>query len=264
MCWQTMSIGKIICFLSLVMLACSPAYAQQILDECTLSMGWEPWHPYQYEDEQGKLTGFDIDFIEAIASSIGCTVTYREINWARGLVDLKNGDLDLITNANFTEERSVWAHYSDAYRDGSIAIFMRKNESQQYPIESLADLKNTDFRLGIGRGVIYCDEVTELSADPEFKKNLVLIPTSELQQYNMLQVSRIDGFLRSITALKSLHELIGDDINLEAHPFRVGGGEQHVILSKRSVTPAQFDQFNEGLRIIQQNGVLDSLLSKYF
>lgn len=260
---QTLRLGALICFLY-GMVCLSSAHAEQSTNECTLTMGWEPWHPYQYIDTQGVLTGFDIEFIEAIASSIGCSLVYREVNWARGLVDLKNGDLDLITNANYTQERSDWAHFSEPYRDSSIVIFMRKGESELYPFESLEDIIATDFRLGIGRGVTYSSELTEMSKLPKFKRHLVDIPTAEMQQYQMLQASRIDGFLRSITAMESLKEIVGSEINLEIHPFTIGGARLHVILSKKSVTTDLYARFNEGLRSIKNNGTLDSLLAKYF
>lgn len=263
MCRQTLPLSACTCFLY-VMICCSSAYAEQVADECTLIMGWEPWHPYQFIDTQGVLTGFDIEFVEAIASSIDCIVDYHEVNWARGLVDLKNGRLDLITNANFTEERSTWAHYSDPYRDSSIVIFMRKGESKLYPLESLLDMVGTNFRLGIGRGVIYSKELTELSEQTEFNRHLVYIPTSEMQQYQMLQTSRIDGFLRSVTAMESLQKMVGSEINLEIHPLIIGDAKLHIILSKKSVSTELYIRFNQGFHSIMNNGVLDSLIAKYF
>ena len=146
-------------------------------------MGWEPWYPYQYVDENNKLTGFDVDFIGAISEQMDCKVEYQEVNWARGLVDIEHGNLDLIANANFTEERSVWAHYSDPYRDSSIVMYIRKGEAELYPFKSLIDIAGTEFVLGVGRGVVYSDEFTELLANPQFSDRLQIIPTSDIQQY---------------------------------------------------------------------------------
>ena len=263
MCRQTLRLGAIFCALNMV-ISLSQAQAEETAYECTLTMGWEPWHPYQYIDTQGLLTGFDVEFIEAIASSIDCSVIYREVNWARGLVDLKNGDLDLMTNANYTQERSEWAHYTEPYRDSSIVIFMRKGEPRLYPLDSLSDIADTDFRLGIGRGVTYSDELTKLSKNTQFKRRLVDIPTAELQQYEMLQALRIDGFLRSITAMESLRKLVGSEINLEVHPLTIGGEKLHVMLSKKSVSTELYDRFSEGMHTILDRGILDSLLAKYF
>jgi len=231
---------------------------------CVMKMGWDLWPPYQYIDESGKLTGFDIDFISAIGKLMDCEVVYQEVNWARGLVDLENGNLDLIPNANFTEERSVWAHYSEPYRDSSIVMYIRKGELELYPYQSLKDIAGTEFRLGVGRGVVYSDEFSMLQKNPEFRERLQYIPTSEMQQYEMLQAGRIYGILRSITALKSLHDSFGQGFNLEIHPMPVVSARQHVIFSKKSVSAEKVERFNESLRTIQKNGLLDRLAANYF
>ena len=179
-------------------------------------------------------------------------------------MDIEHGNLDLIANANFTEERSVWAHYSDPYRDSSIVMYIRKGESELYPFKSLIDIAGTEFVLGVGRGVVYSDEFTELLANPQFSDRLQIIPTSDIQQYEMLQAGRIDGFLRSITALKNLEDELGRAINLEVHPIPVVSARQHVIFSKKSVTAELVQRFNAGLRTIQNNGLFERLVDSYF
>lgn len=233
-------------------------------DKCVLRMGWESWHPYQYLDESGELTGFDIDFISAIGKLIDCDVAFQEVNWARGMVDIENGNLDLIPNANFTEERSQWAHYSEPYRDNSTVMYIRKGELELYPFKSLSDIIGTEFRLGVGRGVVYGEKFLALTQDPDFQKHVQYIPTAEMQQYEMLQAGRIDGYLRSITAMKSLKDLLGSDINLQVHPVPVVSDRLHVVFSKKSVSAELVERFDEGLRTIQNNGLLERLVADYF
>ncbi|MBX2868822.1 MAG: transporter substrate-binding domain-containing protein [Acidiferrobacterales bacterium] len=233
-------------------------------DDCNLVVGWEPWHPYQYIDDSGELTGFDIEVLAAIAELTQCTFDFKQINWARGIVEVESGILDVLMAANITPERSQWAYFSDHYLSSTVVLFVRPGESSQYPFKSMRDIANFDFRLGVGRGVIYNDEFAELIKVPEFEKRLVYIPTAEMQQYQMLQTQRVDGYLRSITTLGSLPEVLGSDLKLEIHPLPVQSSRLHIMFSKNSVNEETVMRINNGLRSLREDGTLDSFLKKYF
>ena len=41
---------------------------------CKLSVGWDPWEPYQYADTDGEIRGLDIEILELLAADAGCDV----------------------------------------------------------------------------------------------------------------------------------------------------------------------------------------------
>ena len=45
--------------------------------DCELSLGWEPWEPYQYKDGE-TLTGLDVELVSAIFERANCKITYVE------------------------------------------------------------------------------------------------------------------------------------------------------------------------------------------
>ena len=75
--------------------------------ECELVMGWEPWEPYQYLDNNNQLVGFDIDLITTITSGMGCTLKFKELVWARGLVVIESCIIDMLAHADYTDERNT-------------------------------------------------------------------------------------------------------------------------------------------------------------
>lgn len=230
---------------------------------CELTMGWEPWEPYQYIDENNQLVGFDIDLINAIASAMGCTVRFKELVWARGLVETEAGVIDMLAHADYTDERNTWAHYSEPYRDSSQVLYVRKGESDKYPITSLKDAAKSGFRIGVGRGVYSGEDLESCLTTPELKKQIYYIPTVEIQQYNILQAGHIDGYIRSITAIDSLRNTLGEDLNLEIHPLPILTSKQHVIFSRKSVDRALVEEFNQSLNLIIERGVYDEIENRY-
>ena len=63
-----------------------------MLASCALSVGWEPWQPYQLKVGD-KVTGLDNDLFSAIAAQAGCVVTFKERPWKRILEEVKLGEL---------------------------------------------------------------------------------------------------------------------------------------------------------------------------
>ena len=231
--------------------------------ECELVMGWEPWEPYQYLDNNNQLVGFDIDLITTITSGMGCTLKFKELVWARGLVEIESGIIDMLAHADYTDERNTWVHYSKPYRDSSQVLYVKKGDAKKFPVSSLKEALSSGFRLGVGRGVYAGEELEQCLANSKYKKHVFYIPTVEIQQYNILQAGHIDGYIRSITAIDSLRETIGDELNLEIHPLPIHTSKQHVIFSRKSVDRKLVEQFNSSLDNVVKTGLYNTIEDRY-
>lgn len=73
----------------------------------TLKVGVEGvYKPYNFHDESGKLVGFEIDIVEAVAEKLGKKTTYVEAKWDGLLAGLDSGQYDIvINNVAKTDER---------------------------------------------------------------------------------------------------------------------------------------------------------------
>lgn len=239
------------------------AAANTNTDDCSMTMGWEQWKPFQYRDDESILTGFDIELVRAVFTDLGCRLDFKEINWARGIVETRSGEMDVLPHADYTDERADWAYFSDAYREVSQVLFVKPGGSQMYPFKEPSDIMGSDFRMGVGRGVYIGEEFAELMADAEFMKHIVHIPTDEMQQYKMLHAGRVDGYVRTATAMKSLQELLGEELRLEIHPLPILTSRQHFLFGKKSVSKHFVDRFNASLEKIIETGIYADLESRF-
>ena len=64
------------------------------------------YQPYTYHDEDGNLTGFDVDVAKAIAEKLGVEVDFTEADWDSLLAGIDSGRIDTVINAvSVTDER---------------------------------------------------------------------------------------------------------------------------------------------------------------
>ena len=77
------------------------------------------WKPYNFVDEKGEITGFDVDVVNAIAERIGgLTIKFEPTPWDGMLVALSAGRFDAVANEikknPAREKQYLYASYGDA------------------------------------------------------------------------------------------------------------------------------------------------------
>ena len=143
----------------LASLAAAPAHAADLLDEVrqrgALRVALEgTYPPFNFRDEQGKLSGFDVEIAEAIAGKLNVKPEFTTTEWSGILAGLQAGKYDVIVNqvAATAQRRQVF-DFSEPYVVSSPQLIVRANETR--PIRSAADLKG--LTIGVGQGSNYAD-----------------------------------------------------------------------------------------------------------
>lgn len=228
----------------------------------TYIFAWEDWEPYQYKDANGRLTGVEIELLNAILTRMGISYKWQETPWKRALKDIKEGFLDAALSAAITPERKKWANFSDPYMTGGASLFVLKGTSRDFPLDTLRDIIDTDFRLGVTRGYYYGDSYDRLIKNPDFKRHVEAVKLNDAN-YRKLIKGRIHGFLAdpisAVAGLKSLGLL--DQV--EQHPMEVFSSDSHIIFNKKSVPPEFIDQFNLTLNEMKADGSYDIIINRW-
>ncbi|MEO8548753.1 MAG: ABC transporter substrate-binding protein/permease [Kofleriaceae bacterium] len=72
--------------------------------------------PYVYQDASGKLIGFEVDLMDAIARRLGVKARMVQYNWSNLVQSLERGDFDIVMNGlEATQERKDRILLSDPY-----------------------------------------------------------------------------------------------------------------------------------------------------
>jgi len=214
-----------------------------IAGECVRTVRWNNDRPYSYRNDDGVIRGIYADLMREVLQRMGCQTRFVELPWARALVELESGQLDVLPGAFKTPERERFAHFSRPINRSPNVIFLSKAAAARYRINRLSDLIGTDFRLGAMIKVSYGVEFETLIKNPEFVARIETV-THRRGGWQMIDANRIDGMIADeITGLIEL-----DEMKLSATVVNsrvvVSGDPAMVALSKHTTTPEFVRRFN--------------------
>lgn len=120
-------------------------WADNLLDRInnhgTITVGTEgTYKPFTYHNADGKLTGYDVEVVRAIAKKLGVKVDFKETEWSSMLAGLKAGRFDMVANqvSLTTPERRATFDKSEPYNYSGAMLIANKDNKD---INQLADVK---------------------------------------------------------------------------------------------------------------------------
>src|SRR3954468_14735254 len=63
-----------------------------------------PYTPNEFKDESGKIVGFDVDLMNAVAATLGLTAEYREADFAKIIPSIQGGTFN-VGMSSFTDTK---------------------------------------------------------------------------------------------------------------------------------------------------------------
>ncbi len=111
--------------------------------EDELIIGYTIYEPMNYMGDDGKLTGFDTEFAEAVCEKLGVKPNFVEINWDTKFTTLDAGTIDCIWNGmTISDEVKKNCAVSKAYVKNAQVVVMAKDKLDSYKdAASMKDLK---------------------------------------------------------------------------------------------------------------------------
>ncbi|MGG0288558.1 amino acid ABC transporter substrate-binding protein [Peribacillus butanolivorans] len=211
-------------------------------------------YPNGYQ-ENGKLTGFDVELTELIAEDLGYKVEWVTSDFSGIMGQLGSGKLDTVANAvAITPERQEQFHFTEPYSYyGAQIVTNTKNTD----IKTLDDLKGKTVS-----GVLGSNNIANLE---KYDKNGdIKIRTYETRDGAMQDAinNRVDGYINSRPILVAEIKkndlpltLVGDPVAYEnvGYPFtKTEKGEKFK------------EEFTTEIQKLKEDGTLAKLSNKYF
>ncbi|BBY89500.1 ABC transporter substrate-binding protein [Mycolicibacterium murale] len=79
-----------------------------------------PYAPNEFKDESGKIVGFDVDLMNAIASTLGLTAEYRESDFAKIIPSIQGGTFNVgMSSFTDTKEREQTVDFVTYFSAGT-------------------------------------------------------------------------------------------------------------------------------------------------
>ncbi len=105
---------------------------QTILKRGAIIIGTDiPYEPFEFLDDDGNYTGFDVDLAKLMADQLGVKLTYKKAGSFDTIrAELNNGDFDLVLSGmTRTLQRAREVNFTDGYYNaGQIAMVSKKRD----------------------------------------------------------------------------------------------------------------------------------------
>jgi polar amino acid transport system substrate-binding protein len=204
-----------------------------------------------------------LDIVRHLAEAMGCEPQFREMPWARILLEIENGTVDVTTSTSWTAGRSEWAHFSVPYRRGEMAVYVRKGMGTSLPLAMLADVKTGNLRLGVIVGYHYGEEFARLVQDPAFADHVEGAVDYE-NNITKLVHGRVDAYLvEDVGVMIAEARSLGVQDQVERHPLRLPSEELHFMFSKKTISAEQVSAVDGEIQRMKTDGRLQTILSRY-
>lgn len=234
-----------------VLLSSFSSYAEK------LSIGWELWYPYQYHNKKQELDGIDIAVTNAILEQLSHQVSFIELPWARHVNYIKTGEIQIAMGASFTPERETFSYYSIPYRSEQVNLYTLKNKPLN--INTLDDVIDSEYIIGVESGYFYGDLYDELIKRPEFEKHISEVLDVE-QNVKRLLKGKIDALLVDPYTMKSFIKKYRMSDEITNDPIVIYKADIHFMLSKKTTSLNLLKEFNNAIEELKRTGRLDQIL----
>jgi cystine transport system substrate-binding protein len=219
----------------------------------TLNVGLEgTYPPFSFVGEDGKLTGFEVEFSEALAKELGVKVKLSATPWAGILAALESKRLDVVVNqVTISDERKKKYDFSEPYTVSGIQALVQKKDENKFPTPK--DLDNK--KVGVGLGTNYEQWLKE-----NVPGAIVKTYDDDPTKYQDLKVGRIDAILVDRLAALDLITKTKDNLAISGPAF----SRQEAGIALRKGEPELLEALNKAIDKLRADGTLAKLSEKYF
>ncbi|SDM91730.1 amino acid ABC transporter substrate-binding protein [Sediminibacillus halophilus] len=117
----------------------SASLYDQIMEEGVITVGTEgTYAPFTFHNDEGELTGYDVEIIREVADRMGVDVEFEETQWDSMFAGLNAERFDVIANqVGIDEERKQNYDFSNPYTYSSAVVVVPKDNNSITSFEDL-------------------------------------------------------------------------------------------------------------------------------
>ena len=212
-----------------------------------------PYEPFEYRDDDGNLTGFEVELAEAMCAELGANCEFVIQAWDGMIPGLQAQKFDAIMSSmSITPERAERVLFSEPYYNTPGGWFARED----FNID-VTDMDAMDGRsVGVQRGTTMDTYVTDNLGGVVSIKRYTTADDMVLDlEGQRLDVVFVDYPVGEQTILTT------DGFKEVGEPVKLGQGVG-VAMRKRDRELAE--QVNGALATLKEDGTYDTIMDKYF
>ena len=174
----------------LAMAAPFPASAQSA-DRKVVRVGWFD-SSFCYWDQFGRRNGIDYEYQQKISAYTGWTYEYVEDSWSNLLQMLIDGEIDLLSDVSFTQERTASMAFPDLPMGAEAYYIYINAENREISAQDLATFNGK--RIGVNQGSVQEEFLKDWAEKNGLVIDVVPLVAGEAESLEMLMQGELDGY----------------------------------------------------------------------
>ncbi|OBX09927.1 hypothetical protein QV08_00430 [Gallibacterium salpingitidis] len=220
----------------------------------TLTVGTEgTYPPFTYHDEQGKLTGYDVEVARAVAEKLGLKIEFKETAWNALLAGLNSGRFDTVVNqVTMNDERRKKYQGSLPYSYSGAALAVRSSLPNVRAIKDLKGLKG-----GLAFTSNFADLVRQNQAE------VVPVEGGLGQEMALVAQGRVDFTLNDRLAVLYYQKKLKADDKIQVFDLPEEGTVTAGFIVRKDDTE-KLKKLNQALTELKKEGKLAAISKQFF
>lgn len=221
----------------------------------TLKVGTDAqFPPFEKQEGDGKITGFDADLLEAIAKAGGFKADLQHTGWDPMFEGIDRGKLDAgIGGITITEERKKKYDFTEPYFEATQVILVPNNST----VKTLKELNGK--KIGV-QSATTGEKVVQDAFGKTYSglKGYDDLPSA----VEDLKLGRLDAVVADNAVVMEYVKKLGDSKFKIVEDSSIPKEQYGLIVKKGN--KEVLDKLNAGLKKVREDGTYDKIYEKYF
>ncbi|WP_297194990.1 ABC transporter substrate-binding protein [uncultured Campylobacter sp.] len=219
-----------------------------------LRVGMAPnYYPFNFKDDDGKLSGFDVELVNELSKRLNLDVVYKsDLKFDDLSLALLNSEIDMIASSfSITADRLLFVDFTKPYYFTKSVYVKRGNDIR---IRSKEDLRNK--KIGVRKGSLQEKSIKEQSI-----ARIKIVSIEEIDKlFRLLNSKEIDALFIDDSIADAYLGLYKD---LEKFHYEEDGSLGYAFAFKKNENEGLIDSINEELENMKKDGIMKALLDKF-
>ena len=254
---QLVVVSTVVC-MGLGLTGCGAKATSVTLDKDTLVVGLDDtFAPMGFRDENGEITGFDVDLAKAMGEKLGKKIEFQSIDWNMKETELNSGNIDFIWNGySISDERKKQVDFSVPYlKNKQIIITLADSD-----INTKADLEDKVVAAQTGSTAVDAIEAESEVMDT-FKYGKPVTYESNNDVLMDLEAGRIDAAVADEIIIRYYISKKGEE---KYKILDENFGEEEYGVGMRKGDTAMVEAFNKAYEELKEDGTVGEISTKWF
>lgn len=191
---------------------------------------------------------------QRLAQKLNCSVRFLDVPWARALLLMQQGDIDLMFNLTPTPDRQHYIWFSRPHHLERLAFATTLTDPQWQQISSIKALFNFPGTIALTQGSFMGAQMQTMLQQPTFRQKTIEVAERRVKNELVLK-DRAQGLVEDLDYLRFARANFPEYQHLVITPLRLNETLVAAGFSKNSALASQQKQIELAIAELDQSGL---------